>query len=106
MEEGRIVSREPEVMSGELVFAGSRVQVKTLVDYLKAGHTGYVPGRLPERLPRAGRGLPGNDAGSHPARSPACRQRIAAVGTGVSSTCGSSWTKCGQAPEVKPPRGA
>lgn len=35
----RIVSRDPEVMSGELVFAGTRVEVKTLVDYLKAGHT-------------------------------------------------------------------
>jgi uncharacterized protein (DUF433 family) len=39
MEEGRIVSRDPEVMGGELVFAGTRVEVKTLVDYLKAGHT-------------------------------------------------------------------
>jgi uncharacterized protein (DUF433 family) len=38
MEEGRIVSRDPEVMSGELVFAGTRVEVKTLVDYLRAGH--------------------------------------------------------------------
>lgn len=34
-----IVSRDPGVMSGELVFAGTRVEVKTLVDYLKAGHT-------------------------------------------------------------------
>jgi len=25
--------------SGELVFAGTRVEVKTLVDYLKGGHT-------------------------------------------------------------------
>ena len=32
----KIVSRDPEVMSGELVFAGTRVEVKTLVDYLKA----------------------------------------------------------------------
>ncbi|MDP9487071.1 MAG: DUF433 domain-containing protein [Actinomycetota bacterium] len=39
MEEGRIVSRDPEVVSGELVFAGTRVEVKTLVDYLRAGHT-------------------------------------------------------------------
>ncbi len=38
MEEGRIVSRDPEVMSGELVFAGTRVEVKTLVDYLRTGH--------------------------------------------------------------------
>ena len=35
----KIVSRDPEVMGGELVFAGTRVEVKTLVDYLKAGHT-------------------------------------------------------------------
>ena len=39
MEEGRIVSRDPEVMGGELVFAGTRVEVRTLVDYLRAGHT-------------------------------------------------------------------
>ncbi len=35
----KVVSRDPEVMSGELVFAGTRVEVKTLVDYLKGGHT-------------------------------------------------------------------
>ena len=35
----KIVSRDPEVMGGELVFAGTRVEVKTLVDYLKGGHT-------------------------------------------------------------------
>ena len=34
----KIVSRDPEVMGGELVFAGTRVEVKTLVDYLKGGH--------------------------------------------------------------------
>lgn len=39
MEHTEIVSRDPEVMSGELVFAGTRVEVKTLVDYLKAGHS-------------------------------------------------------------------
>lgn len=33
-----IVSRDPEVVSGELVFAGTRVPAKTLIDYLKAGH--------------------------------------------------------------------
>ena len=33
------VSRDPEVRSGELGFAGTRVEVKTLVDYIKAGHT-------------------------------------------------------------------
>ena len=35
----KIVFRDPEVMGGELVFAGTRVEVKTLVDYLKGGHT-------------------------------------------------------------------
>ena len=34
-----IVSRDPEVVSGELVFSGTRVPAKNLVDYLKAGHT-------------------------------------------------------------------
>ncbi len=69
MEEGRIVSRDPEVMSGELVFAGTRVEVKTLVDYLKAGHTlgeflddfpsvsrGQAEGYLEMSLETAGRG--------------------------------------------------
>lgn len=35
----KVVSRDPEVMGGELVFAGTRVEVKTLIDYLKAGHS-------------------------------------------------------------------
>ena len=35
----KIVSQNPEIMSGELVFAGTRVEVKTLVDYFKSGHT-------------------------------------------------------------------
>lgn len=35
----KIVSRDLEIMSGELVFAGTRVEVKTLIDYLKAGHS-------------------------------------------------------------------
>lgn len=34
-----IVARDPEVMDGELVFAGTRVPVQTLVDYLEAGHS-------------------------------------------------------------------
>lgn len=37
-EQTKIVSRDPEIMSGELVFAGTRVEVKTLIDYLKSGH--------------------------------------------------------------------
>jgi uncharacterized protein (DUF433 family) len=32
-----IVSRDPEVPNGDLIFAGTRVPVKNLVDYLAAG---------------------------------------------------------------------
>lgn len=32
-----VISRDPEVHSGELVFAGTRVPVDTLIDYLKGG---------------------------------------------------------------------
>ena len=35
----QIVSRNPEVVSGALVFSGTRVPVQTLVDYLKSGET-------------------------------------------------------------------
>jgi len=35
----RVVSRDPEVLSGKLVFTGTRVPVQTLIDYLKAGET-------------------------------------------------------------------
>lgn len=35
----RLVTSDPEVMSGEPVFAGTRVPVKNLIDYLSAGHT-------------------------------------------------------------------
>ncbi|MBI4542142.1 MAG: DUF433 domain-containing protein [Gemmatimonadetes bacterium] len=35
----RVVSRDPGVHSGDLVFAGTRVPVDTLVDYLKRGHS-------------------------------------------------------------------
>lgn len=40
MERGRgIVSRDPDVLNGDLVFAGTRVPVKNLVAYLAAGDT-------------------------------------------------------------------
>ena len=32
-----IVSRDPEIMSGALVFAGTRVPVKAIFDYLEGG---------------------------------------------------------------------
>lgn len=38
--EGRVcVSRDPGVHSGDLVFAGTRVPVENLIDYLKGGDT-------------------------------------------------------------------
>lgn len=35
----KIVSHDPNVVSGALVFAGTRVPVQILIDYLKAGET-------------------------------------------------------------------
>jgi uncharacterized protein (DUF433 family) len=35
----QVVSRDPDVVSGALVFKGTRVPVQTLIDYLKAGET-------------------------------------------------------------------
>ncbi|MEM1269840.1 MAG: DUF433 domain-containing protein [Bacteroidota bacterium] len=34
-----VVSRDPEIVSGALVFKGTRVPVQVLIDYLKAGET-------------------------------------------------------------------
>ena len=34
-----IISRDPEVMGGTPVFAGTRVPVQTLLDYLEAGES-------------------------------------------------------------------
>jgi len=53
-----IVSRDPEVLNGDLVFAGTRMPVKNLVDYLAAGDSldyflegslwiGTSPGMIP-----------------------------------------------------------
>ncbi len=39
MTKEQLISRDKDVMSGALVFAGTRVPVKTLLDYLKAGDT-------------------------------------------------------------------
>lgn len=33
----KLITRDPEIMSGEPVFAGTRVPVKTLTDYLEGG---------------------------------------------------------------------
>jgi len=35
----RLVTVDPEIMSGEPVFTGTRVPVRNLIDYLSAGHT-------------------------------------------------------------------
>ena len=34
-----LVTRDPEILSGEAVFAGTRVPVATLVDWLQGGDT-------------------------------------------------------------------
>lgn len=34
-----VISQNPEIVSGALVFAGTRVPVQILIDYLKAGET-------------------------------------------------------------------
>ncbi|MDE0024405.1 MAG: DUF433 domain-containing protein [Spirochaetaceae bacterium] len=39
VELGRVVSRNPEIHSGDLVFAATRVPVETLVDYLRSDHS-------------------------------------------------------------------
>jgi len=39
MNREKIISRDPNVVSGALVFAGTRVPVQILIDYLKAGET-------------------------------------------------------------------
>ncbi len=36
--ETQIISRSPDVMSGAPVFAGTRVPVQTIIDYLAGGH--------------------------------------------------------------------
>ncbi len=39
MEKDRIISRSEEILGGTPVFAGTRVPVRTLIDYLKHGHS-------------------------------------------------------------------
>ena len=34
-----LIVRDPDIMSGTPVFKGTRVPVKTLIDYLQSGHT-------------------------------------------------------------------
>ena len=35
----KLITIDPEIMSGEPVFTGTRVPVRNLIDYLSAGHT-------------------------------------------------------------------
>jgi len=37
--DGRLISRDRELLSGAAVFAGTRVPVRTLIDYLESGET-------------------------------------------------------------------
>ena len=39
LEDSLIISASPEIMGGTPVFAGTRVPVQTLLDYLKAGES-------------------------------------------------------------------
>jgi uncharacterized protein (DUF433 family) len=39
MNAGELITRDPEIMSGTPVFKGTRVPIKTLIDYLEGGHT-------------------------------------------------------------------
>ncbi|HET9493084.1 MAG TPA: DUF433 domain-containing protein [Chloroflexia bacterium] len=39
MNAGELITRDPEIMSGTPVFKGTRVPIKTLIDYLEAGQT-------------------------------------------------------------------
>lgn len=36
--ESRVVTRSPDIMSGAPVFAGTRVPIQTIIDYLAGGH--------------------------------------------------------------------
>jgi uncharacterized protein (DUF433 family) len=36
--ESQVISRSPDIMSGAPVFAGTRVPVQTIIDYLAGGH--------------------------------------------------------------------
>lgn len=36
--EAQIISRSPDILSGAPVFAGTRVPIQTIIDYLAGGH--------------------------------------------------------------------
>lgn len=39
LQDTSVISRSPDIMSGTPVFAGTRVPIQTLLDYLKAGES-------------------------------------------------------------------
>lgn len=39
MQKERVINRDPEVLGGTLAFAGTRVPVQTLIDYLTEGES-------------------------------------------------------------------
>ena len=49
-----VIVRDPEVMSGEPTFRGTRVLVRTLFDYIEAGHS---LDRFLEGFPTVGRDM-------------------------------------------------
>ncbi len=55
MKTNSVVKIDPEIMSGEPCFAGTRVPVRTLLDYLEGGDSlDEVLGRFPDGCPRKG----------------------------------------------------
>ena len=54
MKEEDILSRDPKVVSGELVFTNTHVPVKNLADYLRAGH--YSVDQFLDEFPGVSRG--------------------------------------------------
>src|SRR5712691_2379321 len=55
-----LITTSPDRLSGTPVFAGTRVPVQTLIDYLEAGDhlEAFLARRLSQRLPRTRRGSP------------------------------------------------
>jgi uncharacterized protein (DUF433 family) len=69
-----VISCDPDVMGGTAVFAGTRVPVQTLLDYLEAGESidDFLEG-FPFLESAAGRQLPGAGNG------PPCRRILVRV---------------------------
>nr|WP_254045103.1 DUF433 domain-containing protein [Thiohalocapsa sp. ML1] len=63
-----VIVRDPEILSGTPVFAGTRVPVATLRLSRRRRLDQRLPGRLSERKPRAGHRLLGRGEGEDPCR--------------------------------------